>query len=113
MADHLTFFRMKALPGKRQAVIDQFAKWEREHKGAAKGFLRSIVVASNEDPDELMAGVRFDSTESYSANSDRGEQGNTRARLLVGWRGAGRRERAGAGNGLHALEELLNVGCVD
>jgi len=63
MADHFTFFRMKALPGKRQAVVDQFAKWEREHKGAAKGFLRSIVVASNEDPDEIMAGVRFDSTE--------------------------------------------------
>ncbi len=75
MADHLTFFRMKALPGKRQAVVDQFAKWEREHKGAAKGFQRSILVANNEDPDELMAAVRFDSTESYNANSDRGEQG--------------------------------------
>ncbi len=75
MADHLTFFRIKAQPGKRQAVIDQFAKWEREHKAAAKGFLRSIVVASNDDPDELMAGVRFDSTESYAANSDRAEQG--------------------------------------
>ena len=75
MADHLTFFRIKALPGKRQAVVDQFAKWERENKGAAKGFLRSIVVASNEDPDELMAGVRFDSTESYNANSERAEQG--------------------------------------
>ncbi len=37
MADHVTFFRMKALPGKRQAVIDQFAKWEREHKAAARG----------------------------------------------------------------------------
>ncbi len=75
MADHLTFFRMKAQPGKRQAVIDQFAKWEREHKGQAKGFLRSIVVRSNDDPDELMAGVRFVSTESYTANSDRAEQG--------------------------------------
>jgi quinol monooxygenase YgiN len=75
MADHLTFFRMKALPGKREAVIDQFAKWEAEHKAAATGFLRSIVVASNEDPDELMAGVRFDSTESYTANSGRADQG--------------------------------------
>ena len=26
-------------------------------------------------PDELMAAVRFDSTESYNANSDRAEQG--------------------------------------
>ncbi len=75
MADHLTFFRMKALPGKREAVIDQFAKWEAEHKAAATGFLRSILVASNEDPDELMGGVRFDSTESYTANSERADQG--------------------------------------
>ncbi len=75
MADHLTFFRMKALPGKREAVIDQFAKWEAEHKAAAKGFQRSILVASNDDPDELMAGVRFDSTENYAANSDRPETG--------------------------------------
>ena len=75
MADHLTFFRMKALPGKRQAVIDQFAKWEREQKATARGFQRSIVVASNDDPDELMAGVRFDSTESYTANSERVGQG--------------------------------------
>ena len=75
MADHLTFFRMKALPGKRQAVIDQFAKWEGEQKAAARGFLRSVVVTSNEDADELMAGVRFDSAESYAANSDRAGQG--------------------------------------
>ena len=73
MADHVTFFRMKAQPGKAQAVIDQFAKWEGEHKGQAKGFLRSIVVRSNDDPDELMAGVRFDSAASYAANSDRPE----------------------------------------
>ncbi len=46
MSDHLTFFRMKAQPGKAQAVIDQIAKWEREHKGQAKGILRSIVVRS-------------------------------------------------------------------
>ncbi len=86
MAAHLTFFRMKARPGKRQAVIDQFAKWEREHKATARGFQRSIVVASNDDPDELMAGVRFDSTESYNANSGRAEQGawyGERRALLV------------------------------
>ncbi len=75
MADHLTFIRMKVQPGKRQAVMDQFAKWEREQKAAAKGFQRSVLVANNDDPDELMAGVRFDSTESYNANSDRAEQG--------------------------------------
>ncbi len=75
MADHLTFYRSKALPGQRQAVIDQFAKWEREHKATVRGFRHSLLLANNDDPDELMAAVRFDSTESYNANSDRAEQG--------------------------------------
>ena len=75
MADHVTLFRMKAQPGKRQAVIDQFAKWEREHKATVRGFRHSLLLANNDDPDELMAAVRFDSTESYNANSDRAEQG--------------------------------------
>ena len=74
MADHVTFFRMKAQPGKRQAVIDQFVKWEQDHKSEATGFLRSVVVVSNDSPDEVMAGVRFDSTDAYRANSDRAEQ---------------------------------------
>ena len=75
MADHVTLFRMKAQPGKRQGVIDQFAKWEREHKATVRGFRHSLLLANNDDPDELMAAVRFDSTESYNANSDRAEQG--------------------------------------
>ncbi len=75
MADHVTFFRMRAQPGKRQAVIDHFARHERELVGDTKGFIRAILVTGNEDPDELMAGVRFDSTENYNANSERAEQG--------------------------------------
>ena len=69
MADHVTFFRMKALPGKRQAVIDHFAQDE-ELTRESKGFVRAIVVTSNDDPDEVMAGVRFDSAENYNANSN-------------------------------------------
>ena len=69
MADHITFFRMKAQPGKRQAVIDHFAQDE-ESTRESKGFVRAIVVISNDDPDELMAGVRFDSAENYNANSN-------------------------------------------
>ena len=72
MADHITFFRMKALPGKRQAVIDHFTSTEERVMGA-NGFVRSILVTNNEDSDEVMAGVRFDSTENYNANSNRPE----------------------------------------
>ena len=59
MADHVSFFRARALPGKRQAVLEQFEKWEREQKPKAAGFIRSIMVASNDDPDEIMGAVRF------------------------------------------------------
>ena len=74
MADHVSFFRARALPGKRQAVIDQMDKWEREQKAKATGFMRSILVASNNDPDELMGAVRWDTTGNYFANAERPEQ---------------------------------------
>ena len=74
MADHVSFFRARALPGKRQAVIDHMDKWEREQKAKATGFVRSILVASNSDSDELMGGVRWDTAGTYFANAERPEQ---------------------------------------
>ena len=74
MADHVSLFRAKALPGKRQAALALFDKWEREQKPKAKGFVRSIVVLSNNDPDEFMGAVRWDATENYFANASRPEQ---------------------------------------
>jgi quinol monooxygenase YgiN len=64
---------MKAQPGKRQAVIDHFLDSEDVRVSGTKGFIRSILVTNNEDPDEVMAGARFDSTENYNANSNRPE----------------------------------------
>jgi len=75
MAEHVTFFRAKVLPGKRDATIEQFNRWEREQKPKAAGFIRSILVANNNNPDEIMAAVRWDNTENYMKNSDRPEQG--------------------------------------
>ena len=74
MAEHVSFFRAKAKPGRRQAVLDQFDKWEREQKAKATGYLSSILVASNDDADELMGAIRFDTTENYFANANRPEQ---------------------------------------
>ena len=72
--EHVTFFRFKALPGKRQAVLDHFERWEREQKSKATGFRRSILVSGNTDPNEFMGGVRWDSTENYLKNANRPEQ---------------------------------------
>jgi len=74
MAEHVSFFRAKALPGKRQAVLEQFEKWDREQKAKAKGFLRTILVAKNDDPDEFMGATYWDTTENYFANAERPEQ---------------------------------------
>jgi len=72
---HVTVFRFKVQPGKRQAVFDIFDKWDREQKPKATGFQRSMIVTSNSDPDEFTNVVEWDTTENYNKNSDRPEQG--------------------------------------
>jgi quinol monooxygenase YgiN len=72
---HVTTFRFKANPGARDAVMSHFEKWAREEQVNAPGVMEYLVVASNEDPDECMAYVCFDTTESYQKNSDRPGQG--------------------------------------
>jgi len=74
MSDHVSFFKAQALPGKRDAVVQHFAKWEQEQKPRATGFIRSVLVASDDNPDEIMGGVRWDTSENYFANANRPEQ---------------------------------------
>ena len=71
---HVTHFRLKAKPGERQAVIDAFNRWQEERRPKVKGFVRSVLSSGLRDPDEFMAGVMFDTTESYNANSNDPEQ---------------------------------------
>ena len=71
---HVTLFRFKAQAGKRQAILDQFEKWEREQKSKTTGFRRSILVSGNSDPNEFMGVVRWDSTANYVKNAGRPEQ---------------------------------------
>ena len=74
MADHVSFFWGKALPGKRQAVLDQMNKWDREQRSKAKGFIRSIIAFDNSDQEGFCGAVRWDTTENYAANAGRPEQ---------------------------------------
>lgn len=75
MSMHVTSFKIKAKPGERQAVIDNFKRWEQERKPKAAGFVRSALYSNLNDPEEFMATVVFDTTESYKANSNDPEQG--------------------------------------
>ena len=74
MAQHVSFFRAKALPGKAQAVIEHMNRWEREQKSSAKGWVRTYLAAGNSDPDELMGVVVWDNASNYAANAGRPEQ---------------------------------------
>ena len=72
---HVTTFRFKALPGRRDAAVAHFEEWAKEQKSHATGFQVYSVIASNDDPDEGMAYVCFDTTENYEKNSNRPAQG--------------------------------------
>ncbi|MGB2694065.1 MAG: antibiotic biosynthesis monooxygenase [Dehalococcoidia bacterium] len=65
---HVTYFRFKAKPGERDAVIKSLQNRTQVMK--AKGFQRAVVTSNNEDKDEFLAAVMFDTTENYNANSD-------------------------------------------
>jgi quinol monooxygenase YgiN len=68
---HATTFKFKALPGKQSEVVALFERWAREDRENAPGVLEYSVIVSNDDPDECMAYVSFDTTENYKKNSDR------------------------------------------
>ncbi len=74
MAEHVSFFRARSLPGKAHATVDHMNRWQNEQKPKAKGWIRSYLVASNSDGDDLMGAVVWDNTENYFANADRPEQ---------------------------------------
>lgn len=74
MAPHITFFTMKAQPGKRQAVIDHFDKWMRDRRPEAPGFVRVCLCSNEKDPDEFMSYAMFADKETYDANSQSPEQ---------------------------------------
>ena len=71
---HVTSMRFRAKPQERVSVINDFQRWEREHKSRATGFLRAVLVSNYEDLDEFSAVIVFESKETYDANSNSPEQ---------------------------------------
>ncbi len=83
MAEHVSFFTAKAKPRKRAAVIAQFAKWDREQRRHATGFLRSTVAFGRDDPEEIRGAVHWDNSRNYYANARRPGQGEWHAELVA------------------------------
>ena len=73
---HITYFRMKAKPGERQAVIDSLNRWGEQRKSKATGFMRAVLTSNLSDPDEVRAAAMFNNKENYDANSNDPEQDN-------------------------------------
>jgi len=74
VAEHVSFVRMRVKPGKMTDLLEQLAKWDRERKPHAKGFVHHFTAANHSDPNELWTCIRWDSTENYQANSNSPEQ---------------------------------------
>ena len=74
MADHVSFFRMKAQPRKRNAVVRHFEKWEQQQRRKARGQLGGAIVSSYDDQNQLMGWVRWEDKRGYFANANRPEQ---------------------------------------
>jgi quinol monooxygenase YgiN len=61
---------MKAKPGERQKVIDQFDRWMKERRPDAAGFVRVLLCSNVNDPDEFMSYALFADKETYDKNSN-------------------------------------------
>lgn len=71
---HITFMRFRAKPKERVSVINDFQRWEREHKARAEGFVQAMLASSYDDLDEFSATIVFESKETYDGNSNSPEQ---------------------------------------
>jgi quinol monooxygenase YgiN len=70
----MTFFRIRARPGERQKVIDQFDLWQKDRRPHAGGFVRSVLTSNSRDPDEFIAYAMFADRATYDANSNHPDQ---------------------------------------
>jgi hypothetical protein len=60
---HVTTFRFSTLRGKRDEVVSLVDEWANAEQSNAPRIQEHSLIASNDDPAECMAYVRFDTTE--------------------------------------------------
>lgn len=75
MAEHVTFFKMKAQPGKVDALTEMMRGWEDERRRAADlGWVQTVVGSRKGSPDEVWAAVVWDNTANYTKNAESPQQ---------------------------------------
>ena len=69
-----SIFRMKVKPGKEQAVVDSFKRWDKERRPKAKGALAGFVLKPDKRSGELIGIAVFKDKATYQANANDPEQ---------------------------------------
>lgn len=67
-------FRMRPLPGHEQAVLDLTARWDRERRPKAEGYIGEYILRSASRPGEYVGVVVFRDRETYVRNANDPEQ---------------------------------------
>jgi hypothetical protein len=74
MAQHVTFARMKVLPGKLGDLTKLMEEGGEARRMGSAGWERTVVGKSKNDPDTVWIAVSWDTSERYYANAESPEQ---------------------------------------
>lgn len=80
MAEHVTFWRMKVLPGKVDELRALMAE-NGDDRLKDRGWVASVAGRHKENPDEVWGCVTWDTSERYYANAESPEQNATYERM--------------------------------
>lgn len=70
MGKHVTFWKMKAAPGKRDELITMMSDQATSAEMRTAGWELDIAGSSKDNPDEIWGCVVWDTSERYYANAD-------------------------------------------
>lgn len=70
MAKHVTFLKMKVLPGKAGDLTSIMSGGANETRIKAAGWKMSVVGTSKNDPNEVWGAVTWDTSENYYKNAE-------------------------------------------
>jgi hypothetical protein len=68
-------FKMRALPGKEQELLQTGEQWQREYGSSTPGYVGEYVYQLDSDPRAFVVAVLFESREAYLKNADNPRQG--------------------------------------
>ena len=74
MAKHVTFWKMKTLPGKIDEIRQIMSSAEDQQRIKSQGWEMTVVGTRKDSPDEIWGMVTWDTSERYYKNAESPEQ---------------------------------------